>query len=156
VPWTVSVVKNLIPQVRASIEDKSEDAARKQAEHARDSAHDNAPRRTGALAESFYVNGPKGESGYSEAAGKAADLNPKAKIVPELQASIIDPKLGQLRDTVTGRFTSSQAIVASAVEYSLYVEEGTVHMSPRPILRNAALTTEKLFIDAMSKVADGF
>jgi len=155
-PWTVTITKNLIPQVRAAVEERSEEATRNTAHKAADYAHDTAPRRTGALAASFYVNGPEGESTYPVASGEARILNPAAKIVPELSASAVDPGVGQLRDALTGRFTRSQAIVASAVEYALYVEEGTVHMAPRPTLRQASLGVEKLFIDFMSKVADGF
>src|SRR3954469_22683409 len=155
-PWTVTVHKNLIPQVRAAVEERSEQATRDSARHARDYAHDTAPVRTGALAASFYVNGPNGDSTYLVAAGEAKSRNPAAKIVPELSASAVDPGVGQLRDALTGRFTRSQAIVASAVEYALYVEEGTVHMAPRPTLRSAALVTEKFFSDVMSTVAKGF
>jgi hypothetical protein len=155
-PWTVSVTKNIIPQVRLAIEDRTHDNVRDHAHHVQEYASTTAPKRTGALRASFYVNGPEGESDYGIHAAEARVLNPTAHIVPELQAAVVDPTANRLRDAVTGRFTRPEAIVGSAVEYSLYVEEGTVHMAPRPTLRNAALQTERLFVDAMSKVADGF
>jgi hypothetical protein len=76
--------------------------------------------------------------------------------VPELLEAIVDPKLGQLRDLQTGRFTFPQTIVASAVEYSLYLEDGTVYMAPRPTLRTANLAAEQKFKSDMSQVADGY
>lgn len=153
---TVTIRRNVIPQVQASICDKSEAAVRDDAHYMQGYAASIAPVQTGAFRESLYVNGPNNESDYSEHAGLASSHNPKAIIVPELRAAIVDPKLGQLRDLRTGRFTFPQAIVASAVQYSLYLEEGTVHMAPRPTLRPAALVTEQRFKSDMSKVADGF
>ncbi len=154
--FTVSITKNVIPQVRVSIAKKSEDAVRDNAHYMQDYASRIAPVLTGAFRESIYVNGPQNESDYSEHAGMARSHNPRAHIVPELRAAIVDPKLGQLRDLVSGQFTYPQAIVGSAVEYSLYLEEGTVHMAPRPTLRPAALATESKFKSDMSNVADGF
>lgn len=154
--FTVTIRRNVIPQVQASIVDKAEAAVRDDAHYMQGYGASIAPRRTGAFAASLYVNGPKNESDYAEHAGLAKSHNPTAKIVPELRAAIVDPQVGQLRDTQTGRFTHPQAIVSSAVEYSLYLEEGTVHMAPRPTLRPAALATEGRFKADMSKVADGF
>ena len=155
-PFSVTITKNVIPQLRAAIEDKSESAVRDNAEAVAAAASVNSPVRTGALRASWYRNGPQAESTYPEHSGMAKSLNPLAKIVPELKAAIVDAKVGQLRDMTTGRFTYPQAIVGSAVEYSLYLEEGTVHMSPRPILRPAALVVERAFISDMKKVASGF
>src|SRR3954469_7355487 len=154
--WTVTIRKNVIPQVQASIVSKSTDAIRDNAHFMQDYAAQIAPVRTGAFRESIYVNGPENESDYTEHAGLAKSRNPTARIVPELKAAIVDPKVGQLRNLQTGQFTFPQAIVSSAVEYSLYLEEGTVHMAPRPTLRPAALVAENLFKNLMSLVAEGF
>ncbi len=154
--FTVSIRKNLIPQVRATTEEKSKEAVRNNAHKIADYAHDIAPRRTGALKASLYVNGPEQESDYFISAAAAKTLNPEANIIPEMQAAIVDPKLGQLRDVATGKFTLPQAIVASAVEYWLYLEEGTVHMSAQPFLRPAALAQERPFIGEMSKIVDEY
>jgi len=156
VAFSISITKNLIPQVRVAIIDKAEDAVRDAAHYGRDYTRSIAPVRTGALRESFYVNGPNQETDYVFAAGKAKALNPSAHIVPELRAAIVDPKVGQLRDQATGRFTFPQTIVSSAVEYSLYIEEGTVFMAPRPILRQGTLAAEAKFKSDMRKVADGY
>ncbi len=155
-PFSVSITKNIIPQVRVSIINNAEDAVRDSAHYAQDYAQSIAPVDTGAFRASIYVNGPNQETDYAIAVVKAKALNPSAHIVPELLAALVDPKLGQLRDVVTGRFTFPQTIVSSVVEYSLYLEEGTVHMSPRPTLRLANLAAEQKFKSDMSKVADGF
>lgn len=153
-PFTVTITRNVIPQVRASIEDKALENVRNNAHNMQTYAQSIAPVRTGAFRTSIYVNGPEQESDYSIRAGQARQANPLAHIVPELRAAIVDPKLGQLRDLQSGRFTYPQAIVSSAVEYSLYLEEGTVHMAPRPTFRQAALATEQRFIADMRTVAD--
>lgn len=154
-PWTVTVRRNVISQLRASIVDKTEDVVRDDAHYMRDYAQKIAPVKTGAFRASLYVNGPGGESDYSQAAGAARSHNPKAKIIPEIKAATLDLGVKQLRDEL-GRFSLPQAIVAPAVEYGLFLEDGTVHMAPRPTLRPAALATENRFKSDMSKVADGF
>jgi hypothetical protein len=154
--FTVTIRRNVIPQVQASICDKSESSVRDSADYMAGYAANIAPVRTGAFRASFYRNGPQNESTYPERSSAARSLNPLAQIVPELKAAIVDPKLGQLRDQQTGRFTYPQSIVSSAVHYSLYLEEGTIHMAPRPTLRPAALATERQFIGDMKQVADGY
>lgn len=154
-PFTVSVRKNLIPQVQLAIADRSTVAVRANAQAVQALCEVNSPRRTGALSASWYRNGPNGESDYGLHETAARALNPAAHIVPELQSTVAGPN-GTQRDVATGKFTHPQALVASAVEYSLYLEEGTVHMAPHPTLRPSALIVEKLFVADMMKVADGF
>lgn len=152
-PITVSVRRNDIPRVQASIKDRSETAVRDSAHFMRDYAQQIAPRRTGAFAASLYVNGPGQESDYSSRVAQAKGLNSSANIVPELRAAQVDTG-GRTRNSL-GQFSQPEAIVSPAVEYGLYLEEGTVHMAPRPTLRQAALVTEPRFKADMSKVADG-
>lgn len=154
-PFSVSVRFNKIPQVRASIAEKTIGAVRDSAHFMRDYAQTIAPVRTGAFRGSLYVNGPNGESDYGSAAAQAIRLNPAARIVPEQQAALLDLGVKRFRDDL-GRFSLPQAIVAPAVEYGLFLEEGTVHMAPRPTLRPAALYAENFFKNVMSHVADGF
>ena len=154
-PITVTIRKNVISKLRGDIVDRTETAVRNQAHFMRDYGQSIAPVRTGAFRASLYVNGPNDESDYPAAAGAAAQKNPKARIIPELQAASFDLGAKRLRNEI-GRFSLPQAIVAPAVEYGLYLEEGTVHMAPRPTLRPAALATEQRFKSDMSKVADGY
>lgn len=154
-PITVFVRKNEIPQVMGSIVEKTVDAVRDSAHFMRDYAQSIAPVQTGSFRASLYVNGPNDESDYAARAGAAKEANPRAVIVPELQAANLDPKVDRLRDRL-GRFSLPEAVVAPAVEHGLFLEEGTVRMSPRPTLRPAALVTEQFFKNAMGGVADGF
>ena len=154
-PIQVIVRRNVIPQLRGDIVDRTEKTVRDQAHYMRDYAQSIAPVRTGAFRQSLYVNGPNSETDYPQSAGEAARLNPRARIIPEIQAAQLDLGVQRLRDEL-GRFSLPQAIVAPAVEYGLYLEEGTVHMAPRPTLRPAALVTEVTFKSQMSKVADGY
>ena len=123
----------------------------------RDYAQTIAPVRTGAFRASLYVNmnAPGKESDYAEAADRAQTLNPRANIVPELDAASLDTNVNRQRNTF-GQFTLPEAIVSSAVEYAAYLEDGTVFMAPQPTFRQAALATEPRFRTDMSKVADGF
>lgn len=152
-PITVSIIRNEIPQVQGSIVSKTVDAVRESSVFMRDTARQLAPVLTGAFRESLYINGPNEESDYGESVDRALQLRPNASIVPELYAAMLDPKVDRLRDRL-GRFSLPEAVVSSAVEYSLYLEEGTVYMAPRPTFRDAALMTEPVFKNAMSKVAD--
>lgn len=123
------------------------------AEYMRDYAASIAPRQTGAFAASLYVNAHGGLSDYALHAAAALLHNPKAHIIPEMSAAQVDPVVGQLRNSL-GQFSLPEAIVGSAVEYSLYLEEGTRYMAPRPTLRPAAEATRQRFADAMKHVAD--
>jgi len=151
--FSVFLRKNEIPQVQGNIIGKTVDAVRDSATYMRDYAKTIAPVDTGAFRASLYVNGPNDESDYAERAAAAKDLNPRANIVPELRAASLDPQVDRLRDYL-GRFALPEAVVSSAVEYSLYLEEGTSRMAPRPTLRPAALVAEEYFKAKMRDVAD--
>jgi hypothetical protein len=155
VPIVAIIRKNAIPQVQGSIVEKTVDSVRDSSTFMRDAARTIAPVDTGAFRASIYINGPNDESDYAQSAANAKGLRPRANIVPELQAATLDPSVARLRDRL-GRFSLPEAVVSSAVEYSLYLEEGTAFMSPRPTFKNAALMTEQVFKASMSKVADGF
>lgn len=150
--FSVVVRKNNIPAVRTSITDRANKIVKESAEYMRSYAVGIAPRQTGAFAASLYVN-LGSFSDYAVAAGAALVRNPKAHIIPEMRAAQVDTGVGQLRNS-SGQFSLPEAIVASAVEYSLYLEEGTRYMAPRPTLRPAAEATRQHFADAMKHVAD--
>lgn len=150
---SIIIRRNDTPRVMASIKDKQRKAARDNAHTMRDFAKAIAPVKTGAFRASLYVNGPNNESDYATSVAAALRLNPKAGIVPEQRAAQPDSSTGGFRDQF-GQFSQEEAIVAPAVVYGLYLEEGTVHMAPRPTLMQAAIATRTPFIGAMSKVAD--
>lgn len=151
--FSVTVTKNKIPATKASITDKAKAIVKESAEYMRGYAASIAPKQTGAFAASIYVNGPGDSSDYVLRAAAALLHNPKAHIIPEQQAALVDIGLGQLRNAL-GQFSLPEAIVASAVEYSLYLEEGTRYMGARPTLRPAAEAARQQFADAMKHVAD--
>lgn len=141
--------------VQSGITDASVDAVRDSVHFMRDYAQQIAPVRTGAYRASLYVNGPMGESDYAQAVAHAKELNPPAGILPELQAAQWDPNASRLRNNM-GQFSLPEALMGSAVVYSLYLEEGTVHMAPRPTIRQASLVAAERFKQLMAHVADAF
>lgn len=151
--FSISVRVNKIPAVRTSITDRSKEIVKESAEFMRDYARSIAPVRSGAFAASIYVNGPGEFSDYAERAGAASQRNPDAQIIPELKAAQVDTGVSQLRNSL-GQFSLPEAIVASAVEYSLFLEEGTRYMGAQPTLRPAAEATRQQFAEAMTHVAD--
>ena len=150
--FSITIKRNDIPQVVNSVTDKAIKNVRDNAHASREYASAIAPVRTGALRASFYVNGPQGESDYIERVAAALRLNPGAGIVPELQAAT--PGVGGLRN-MFGQYSRPEAVVSSCVEYSIYLEEGTVHIAPRPTFMQSALAIEQPFIAAMKTVANG-
>ncbi len=152
--FSITVRTNRINQVQASIKDKATEIVGDSVKYMRDYAKAIAPVRTGAFRESLYVNGPGIFSDYAVRAGAALLLNPKAEIIPELIAAQVDTAMAQLRNSL-GQFSLPEAIVGSAVKYSVFLEDGTRYMAPQPTLRPAAEATRVQFADAMKHVADG-
>ena len=149
----VSVRVDKIYRLQASLSAKSQEAVKSAAFITRDFASSISPVRTGALQASWYVSGPGNDTTYPEASGAAAAANPRAIILEEAKAAQVDPQMGQLRNTL-GMFSNPEAIVSSAVNYSVYLEEGTKYMAPRPILRPASEAGRAALLSSMPKVAD--
>lgn len=153
---SITIRTNNIGQLQGDVVDRTESAVRDSAHDMRDYAQQIAPVETGAFRASLYVNGPNGESDYIQAAARASELRPDTHIILEQFAAVLDLGIQQLRNPMTGRFSLPEAIMGSAVEYSLYLEEGTVHMAPRPTFRQAALHTEGNFLQRMMAIANGY
>jgi len=149
----VSVRVDKIFRLQASLSAKAEANVKDAAFLTRDFAAAISPVRTGALRASWYVSGPGNDTTYPEASGAAAAANPQAVIMDEAKAAQVDQQMGQLRNTL-GMFSNPEAIVSSAVNYSVYLEEGTKYMAPRPILRPAAEVGRAALLSSMPKVAD--
>lgn len=149
----VTVRTDNIPRLQASISSKSVDAVQSAANVCRDLASALSPVRTGALRESWYVSGPGDQSDYPQRAAAASSRNPLAVILDEAKAAIVDPSVGQLRNNL-GQFSNPEAIVSSAVNYSVFIEEGTRFMGAQPVLHPAAEAARNALIDNLSKVAD--
>lgn len=73
------------------------------------------------------------------------------KAVPLLETAIkvrTPVKTGNLQGSMTGRRTGwASGEVATAVPYAEYLEYGTVHMSPRAMMRQGANDLEKRGVD---------
>ena len=152
-PWTVTVRTNRINQVQASLTDRNKETVRKSAKFMRDVAASIAPVDTGSFAASIYVNGPDGESDYELRASAARNLNARAVIIPEIREAQAT-SFGSLRNNL-GQFSLPEAIVASAVEHSVFLEDGTKFMAPQPTFRPAAAATSQVFERDMRTIADG-
>lgn len=152
--WKVTLKVDRLLRLQTSIQTRATDQVRDKANFCREYAYALSPVRTGALKESWYVSGPNDESDYAVRASDAQSLNPEAIITIELKAAFVDPNLGQLRSPETGQFSLPEAIVASCVNYSLYLEYGTRYMSAQPILFPASEATREQFIEGMLTVAD--
>jgi hypothetical protein len=53
-----------------------------------------------------------------------------------------------------GQFSAPEAVVGSAVKYSIFLEDGTRYMAPRPTFRPAIEATRERFVAGMKTVAD--
>lgn len=149
----VTVRKDKLDRLQASIGNNSADAVTQASKVCRDFASSLSPVRTGALQASWYVSGPGDETDYPQRSSAASALNPLAIILDEAKAAIVDPSVGQLRNNL-GQFSHPECIVSSAVNYSLFIEEGTVYMAPQPVLRPASEQARNVLLSLMAKVAD--
>lgn len=149
----VTVRKDKLDRLQSSISANSTDAVKQSANTCAFFAAATSPVRTGALRTSWYVSGPGDESDYPERSNAAREANPQAIILDEAKAALVDPSVGQLRNNL-GQFSHPECIVSSAVNYSLFLEEGTRYMAPRPILRPASEQARNQLLSLMAKVAD--
>lgn len=142
-PFSIVVRSNDIPEVKKRMIERATNAARDSAHSAQSFGEAIAPRLTGAFAASLYVSGPGNESDYGRAVSQALQLRPNAPIVGEIK-----------QDAIGANPNAITAVLASAVEYATYLEEGTAYLAPRPTLRPAIETNRPGFLDAMMRVAD--
>lgn len=139
---TVRILSNRIAELSAALGKNAEGVVRDAAKDGRDFASAISPVRTGALQASWYVSGPNEESDYPEHSSAAAGLNPQAVILEEARASFVEPDLVQ-----------PVAIISSAVNYSIFIEEGTRYMAPQPVLRPTAEHIRAILVNGMKGIA---
>lgn len=137
----VTVRSNKIAATSASITKNATQAVSDTVEAGGRLASALSPVRTGSLSSSWYASGPNGVSNYPQSAEEAFGLNPLAYILDELTPEVAEPDLPQ-----------PCAILASAVEHDIFVEEGTRYMSPRPILYPTAEAMRNQFLDLLKQV----
>lgn len=139
---TVRVDNRVLATLPGVIVKNAADAVRQTAMDGRQLVSALSPVRTGALRASWYVSGPNGESTYPADSGTARELNPLAVILDEATPELAEPDLPQ-----------PCAILSSAVNYSIFIEEGTRYMAPRPVLRPASEVMRNELISLLSGVA---
>ena len=74
----------------------------------------------------------------------------------EADAKIFAPvDTGNLRNSVTTRFSPLRAEVVATADYAVFVELGTTRMAEQPFMRPAAARRAPGFIKAIEQLADG-
>lgn len=144
---TVRVASYRIPEVIQKLGINMRAAVDESADNLRSTAVQMAPRDTGALKESLYINNGD-QSDYSQRAGSASSLNDDAIIVPEVRPEFVLSLGGNPPDS------AYVSVIGSAVNYAIFQELGTRFMSPQPYMIPAtegeAANLERL----MSRIAD--
>lgn len=93
-------------------------------------AKSGAPRDTGALANSIYVDAP-GISEYAAKKEAVQQANPKAEVFDEIQSG----ELGEVAAAVSQKEIS--AFLAVMVHYGVYLEFGTARQPAQPFFLSA-------------------
>jgi hypothetical protein len=152
---TIKVVlkRDKLDRLIGSIATRATDQVRDNAAYLQGYASQIAPKDTGAFSQSIYVSGPGDESDYAQRASAARGLNPQAHIIGEIHPASFDTGVQRFRGA-NGQFSAPEAVVGSAVEYSIFLEDGTRYMAPRPTFRPAIEATHDRFVAGMKTVAD--
>lgn len=105
-----------------------------------------APRDTGSLSESIYVN--NGESSdYSTRTAAARAVNKQVRILEEIRPDFVI--------SLGGGDPEYSAVVGVAAEHGLPVEFGTRFMDPQPYMTPAVEPQRDQFIDRMKQQLQG-
>ena len=143
---TTTVRFNRIPQVIAAIQQNTRNAVLQTAADVQERAHAVAPRDTGSLAESIYINNGD-TSDYGQRTATAQGLNKDVVILEEIRPEFVISLSG-------GNDASFVAVVGVAAGHGIFNELGTRHMRPQPFMYPAVHGLEAEFINTMSHVAD--
>ena len=139
------IISNRIPQVIARLQDNTRATVLQAAQDFRTTANQLAPRDTGSLASSIYVN--DGESSdYGERVGAAQALNREVVILPEIAPEFVI--------SLSGGDASTGVVVGVAASHGIFQEFGTRYMAAQPFMTPAVLRTEISFTNDMMHVAD--
>ena len=80
----------------------------------------------------------------------------KAALDTMRDAKILAPvDTGNLRNSITTRFSPLRAEVVATADYAVFVELGTTRMAEQPFMRPAAARRAPGFIKAIEQLADG-
>lgn len=151
--FKVTLRRDRLDRLIASVATRATDEVRDNATYLRDYGYAIAPKDTGAFSQSLYVSGPNDESDYAERSNAARSLRPQAVIINEIRPASFNTTVQRFRGP-NGQFSTPEAVVGSAVEYSIFLEDGTRYMAPRPTFRPAVEATRERFIAGMKTVAN--
>lgn len=140
-----AVVFNRIPQVIAQISERTKVAVDDTARDIQQRASSVAPRDTGSLAASIYVNNGD-QSDYPQRTGDAQARNRNVVILEEIDPEFVIPLLA-------GN-ASYSTVVGVAAGHGVFQELGTRFQPPQPFLIGSAEATSDDFMTRMSHVAD--
>lgn len=126
---------NHFPQIIQALEEAAKVAVRQVAQELTQDASSTAPYATGALAASHYYVASD-VSTYAQAVGAAEGANDAAEMLPE----------------VDHPDSETEATIAVAASYGVYVHDGTRHMGARPWLAQAAEGARGKVADTVAKV----
>jgi HK97 gp10 family phage protein len=143
---TIRVNKDRLDRLIAQLPVNATSAVDDIARDIQERASQIAPRDTGALSASIYVNNGT-DSDYVTHAGTAASLNPDAVIVDEVNPDFVLSLFG-------GGDNAYTSVVGVAVNYGIFQEFGTRFMPPQPYLIPSVEPARDAFIERMSHVAD--
>lgn len=123
------------PQIIEALQEAAKVAVRQVAQGITQEANSAAPHRTGALAASgYYV--ASDISTYGQAVAGAQSANDAAKMLPEVE----HPE------------SETEATVAYAAEYALFLHDGTRHIAARPWLAQTAEGASGKVADTVAQV----
>lgn len=145
--FTVTLRSYRIPEVVAKLGVNMRSAIDESAANLRETAVQMAPRDTGALRESIYINNGD-QSDYSQRAGSARSLNDAAVIVPEVRPEFVLSLGGNPPDS------AYVSVIGSAVNYAIFQELGTRFMRAQPFMIPATEGEAQNLERLMSRIAD--
>lgn len=134
---------NLGQRITSASQQNTDDAARS----LQQLAAQLAPRATGSLAASIYVNNGE-QSDYSACVSSAESLNPNVVIEPEIRPEFV---LSQFVSS-TQSDRSYTAVVGVAAGHGIYNELGTRYMIAQPFLFPASELVRAEFVNSMSTI----
>lgn len=126
---------NRFPQIIQALHEGAKVAVRQVAQQVTQEANGSAPYATGALAASGYWVASD-FSNYGQAVGASSGANDAVEHLPEVDHPSSD----------------TAATIAYAVNYAVYVHEGTRHMGGRPWLAQAAEGARGRVTDTVASV----
>ena len=140
-----TVVSNRVGQVTAALQKEVAAAVNETAVELRDWAVTIAPKDTGSLRDSIYVNNGE-ESDYNLCVARAENDNPDVVILEEIDPEFVISLSGG------GKSNDILVVVGVAASHGAPQEFGTRNMRPQPFMRPAILQAEQSLTNKISQI----